>query len=173
MKYAILAALVLVGFVLYTNINKTEEKANVAPQEVVTAEPVEQVPAEENPLITAFFADTDLDAPFITTESGLKYAVLKDGGEGETPIRTAKVEVHYHGTTADGEVFDSSVLRGETIEFPLSSLITGWQEGIPLMNVGDKYRLIVPAVLAYGESGGHPLAGKDLTFDIELFAFEN
>ena len=81
--------------------------------------------------------------------------------------------MHYHGTTMDGEVFDSSVLRDETIEFPLRNLVVGWQEGIPLMQVGDKYRLTVPAVLAYGESGRHPLSGKDLIFDIELFAFEN
>jgi len=179
MKYAILAALVLVGFVLYTNINKDKVVSNDTPVVKTVEEKDQNIeegnsdPVTENPLLTAFYSDVDLNAPVVTTQSGLKYAVIKDGGEGDSPTVNSTVTVHYHGTTLDGEVFDSSVLRDETIEFPLRNLVVGWQEGIPLMQVGDKYRLTVPAVLAYGESGRHSLSGKDLVFDIELFAFEN
>jgi|GEM_PF-4167723 len=172
MKYTVIAILVvLLGSLGYAMLQ--EDKTSEKTQRIINNKDQAQkdVKPSEQDLIEAFYSDTNMEAEFTTTESGLQYAVLRVGDSNESPEISDLVEVHYHGTTADGEVFDSSVLRDETIEFPLRNLVVGWQEGIPLMNVGDKYRLIVPAALAYGEQGAHPLAGKDLTFDIELFSF--
>lgn len=81
------------------------------------------------------------------------------------------VEVHYLGVDYEsGEEFDSSWSRGETINFPLRSLIQGWQEGIPGMKVGGRRKLIVPPAKAYGQAGGHPLGGKTLIFVIDLLS---
>lgn len=124
-----------------------------------------------DPKVAAFMANTNPNPSRVTTPSGLQYAVLEASESQEYPQIDSTVEVHYHGTLENGEVFDSSVLRGDPISFPLHGVIAGWQEGIPLMNLGSKYRLIVPASLAYGVSGnGHPLAGQTLVFDVELIS---
>ena len=81
-----------------------------------------------------------------TTDSGLQYSVITKGdGTGESPTPASSVEVHYHGTLIDGTVFDSSVERGEPISFPLNGVISGWTEGLQLMQVGDTYRLYIPS----------------------------
>lgn len=104
------------------------------------------------------------------TESGLQYEVLKPGS-GASPSATQTVKVHYHGTLIDGTVFDSSVDRGETIEFPLNRVIAGWTEGLQLMQEGAKYRFFIPYNLAYGErgSGAKIPPYSALIFDVELF----
>lgn len=104
------------------------------------------------------------------TDSGLQYEVLKEGG-GNSPTATQTVEVHYHGTLLDGTVFDSSVDRGETIEFPLNRVIPGWTEGVQLMKEGAKYRFFIPYDLAYGPRGSAPKIPPyaALIFDVELF----
>lgn len=90
-------------------------------------------------------------------------------GSGEEALASSAVSVHYVGVEFDsGEEFDSSWSRGEPIDFPLRSLIQGWQLGIPGMRVGGRRRLAVPPAQAYGASGGHPLAGKTLVFVIDL-----
>lgn len=90
-------------------------------------------------------------------------------GEGDEAHPGATVNVHYLGVEFDsGEEFDSSWSRGESINFPLKSLIKGWQTGIPGMKVGGRRKLIVPPAQAYGERGMHPLAGKTLIFVIDL-----
>lgn len=90
-------------------------------------------------------------------------------GDGTEAVAGANVEVHYVGVEFDtGEEFDSSWNRGESITFPLQGLIQGWQEGIPGMRVGGRRELIIPPALAYGEAGGHRLAGKTLVFVIDL-----
>ena len=107
-----------------------------------------------------------------TTASGIKYYVIS---KSTNPIKAEAgktVKVHYSGYLADGKMFDSSIERGEPIEFPLGKgqVIPGWEEGISLMNVGDKLRMIIPYFLAYGEQGRLPQipAKADLTFDVEL-----
>lgn len=91
-------------------------------------------------------------------------------GDGPEASPGARVEVHYLGVDYDtGEEFDSSWSRNQTITFPLSGLIAGWQEGIPGMKVGGRRKLACPPHLAYGPAGdGHPLSGKTLLFVIDL-----
>ncbi|HET8970987.1 MAG TPA: FKBP-type peptidyl-prolyl cis-trans isomerase [Candidatus Nanopelagicales bacterium] len=90
-------------------------------------------------------------------------------GDGTEATEGAKVVVHYLGVDFEsGEEFDASWSRGEPIEFPLRGLIQGWQDGIPGMKVGGRRQLVIPPALAYGESGGHRLAGRTLVFVIDL-----
>jgi FKBP-type peptidyl-prolyl cis-trans isomerase FklB len=107
------------------------------------------------------------------TASGLQYEVLKEG-KGEQPTATSKVKVHYHGTTPEGVVFDSSVERGEPISFGLDQVIKGWTEGVQLMKVGAKYRFYIPQELAYGPSSPSPTikAYMPLVFEVELIEIE-
>jgi peptidylprolyl isomerase len=106
------------------------------------------------------------------TETGLQYFEVKHNDSTAKAEKGKTVKVHYTGYLADGKVFDSSVERGEPIEFPLGQgyVIPGWDEGIALMRVGDKLRLVIPYALAYGEQGRPPVipAKADLTFDVEL-----
>ena len=105
-----------------------------------------------------------------TTESGLQYIVLKEGDGKAHPKATDKVNVHYHGTLTSGEVFDSSVERGEPISFGLNQVIPGWTEGVQLMTKGAKYRFFIPYNLAYGERGSPPKIPPfaALVFEVEL-----
>jgi len=104
-----------------------------------------------------------------TTESGLQYEVL-ESGDGATPAATDTVSVHYHGTLIDGTVFDSSVERGDPATFPVDRVISGWTEALQLMQVGDKWRLHIPANLAYGAQSPSPKipANSALVFEVEL-----
>jgi len=105
----------------------------------------------------------------ITTESGLQYEVLKEG-TGEKPTAGDQVRVHYHGTLIDGTVFDSSVERGEPAVFGVGQVISGWTEALQLMPVGSKWKIYLPANLAYGErgAGGDIGPNSTLTFEVEL-----
>jgi peptidylprolyl isomerase len=92
-------------------------------------------------------------------------------GDGAEAVAGATVLVHYVGVDFEnGEQFDASWDRGEPISFPLAGLIAGWQEGIPGMRVGGRRQLVIPPRLAYGESGGHRLAGRTLVFIIDLLS---
>jgi FKBP-type peptidyl-prolyl cis-trans isomerase len=103
-----------------------------------------------------------------TTESGLQYEVLKEG-TGPKPKPTDKVQVHYKGTFIDGRVFDSSLKRGKPYETYFRNIIKGWIEGIQLMNVGAKYRFVIPYTLAYGPKGYRSIPPNCvLIFEIEL-----
>ena len=107
----------------------------------------------------------------VTLESGLQYMVLETGPEGSaSPTASDSVLAHYHGTLIDGTVFDSSVDRGEPAQFGLSQVISGWTEGLQLMSVGDKWRLFIPASMAYGEASPTPAIPPNsaLIFDVEL-----
>ncbi len=129
--------------------------------------------AVENKAIgAAFLAEIAKQEGVITTPSGLLYKVIKEG-EGENPKATSKVEVHYHGTFIDGTVFDSSVERGQTIEFPLNRVIKGWTEGLQLMKPGAKYIFYIPSNLAYGDRDrGEIPPGSTLIFEVELFGIK-
>ncbi|QDU96279.1 FKBP-type peptidyl-prolyl cis-trans isomerase [Lignipirellula cremea] len=109
-----------------------------------------------------------------TTESGLQYQVLK-AGDGPSPKATDRVKAHYHGTFINGDVFDSSVERGEPLTIPVNRVIAGWSEALQLMKVGDKYRLVIPSELAYGEEQlpGSPIQPNSvLVFEVELLGIE-
>ncbi len=102
------------------------------------------------------------------TKSGLAHRLLAAGTGKEKPKATEVVKVHYSGWTLDGELFDSSVTRGEPTQFPLSGVIKGWTEGLQLMVIGEKRRFWIPAELAYGENPGGGRPGGMLVFDVEL-----
>jgi FKBP-type peptidyl-prolyl cis-trans isomerase FkpA len=95
-----------------------------------------------------------------TTESGLTIRHLIDG-TGTSPAPTQTVEVHYEGKLITGEVFDSSIARGETVSFPLNGVIPGWTEGLQLMKEGGKAKLTIPAELGYGQRGS-PVSERSL-----------
>jgi FKBP-type peptidyl-prolyl cis-trans isomerase len=112
----------------------------------------------------------DCNEEAIQTKSGLVYYSMVEG-TGKQPTSTNVVEVHYHGTLTDGTVFDSSVDRGQTISFPLSGVIVGWQEGLAMMKEGGKATLVIPSNLAYGDAGSGEVIppGATLKFEVELF----
>lgn len=107
------------------------------------------------------------------TASGLQYEVLK-AGSGKKPVATDTVKVDYEGKSIAGVVFDSSYERGEPVTFPLDQVIPGWTEGVQLMNVGSKYRLVVPSELAYGDQGAGDVIAPNavLVFEVELLSIE-
>lgn len=101
--------------------------------------------------------------------SGLIYTPIKEG-TGKQPKTTDIVKVHYTGTLTDGKVFDSSVKRGQPVEFPLNQVMPCWTEGVSKMKVGGKAKIVCPASLAYGDAGRPPVipGGAALIFEIEL-----
>jgi FKBP-type peptidyl-prolyl cis-trans isomerase FklB len=103
------------------------------------------------------------------TKSGLQFEMLEQG-EGKTPGLTSSVLTHYHGTLVDGTVFDSSVERGQPAQFPVNRVIAGWTEALQMMKEGDKWRLVIPPDLAYGErgSGRRVPPNSVLVFELEL-----
>jgi FKBP-type peptidyl-prolyl cis-trans isomerase len=118
---------------------------------------------------TEFLAANKSKSGVVTLPSGLQYEIIK-AGTGPKPTAEDQVKCHYHGTTIEGKVFDSSVDRGEPATFPVNRVIPGWTEALQLMPVGSKWKLFIPAALAYGEKG----AGADikpnstLIFEVEL-----
>jgi len=119
-------------------------------------------------------ADTELDkitTGFNKTESGLRYQIIQEGA-GANAEKGKTVSVHYKGQLADGTVFDSSYKRNEPIDFPLGmgQVISGWDEGIQLLKVGDKARFVIPSSLGYGSQGAGGVIPPDATliFDVEL-----
>jgi FKBP-type peptidyl-prolyl cis-trans isomerase FkpA len=106
-------------------------------------------------------------------ESGLIIKTVSEG-TGPAPKATDTVKVHYHGTLPNGKVFDSSVQRGEPATFPLNGVIPCWTEGVQLMKVGGKSRLVCPSAIAYGDRGAPPDIGPGATliFDVELLSIE-
>ena len=103
------------------------------------------------------------------TDSGIQYRVVEEG-DGAVPKASDTVETHYEGKLISGEIFDSSIQRGQTVSFPVGGVIKGWQEVLQLMNVGSKWQVFIPAHLAYGENGSPPKIGPNsvLEFQIEL-----
>ena len=104
----------------------------------------------------------------VKTESGMVYQETT-AGTGASPTKADKVKVHYRGTLLDGTEFDSSIKRGQPIEFSLGQVVACWGEGLQKMKVGGKAKLVCPSELAYGDRGrpGIP-PGATLLFDVEL-----
>jgi FKBP-type peptidyl-prolyl cis-trans isomerase len=103
--------------------------------------------------------------------SGLAYKILSHGSGTEHPTASSRVTVHYTGWTKAGKMFDSSVMRGAPLTIGLGQVIPGWTQGVPLMVLGDKMRLWIPAALAYGAKPANPTnPAGDLVFDLELIA---
>jgi FKBP-type peptidyl-prolyl cis-trans isomerase FklB len=121
----------------------------------------------------AFLAENAKKKGVKVTESGLQYEIIK-GGEGVCPNMNNEVTVHYEGSSIEGNVFDSSYEREEEISFELKQVITGWVEGLQLMNSGSKYKFYIPQQLAYGDKGaGSAVAPFEaLIFTIELISFK-
>lgn len=159
--------------------DKTLKLDDKARQEVVraVASKVQQKQAEERQALgeknkadgEKFLADNGKREGVKTTASGLQYEVMQEG-TGASPTAQDQVKVNYKGTLIDGTVFDSSYDRGEPVTFRLNSVIPGWTEGLQLMKVGGKYKLFIPAELAYGDRGAGDKIGPDATlvFEIEL-----
>jgi FKBP-type peptidyl-prolyl cis-trans isomerase len=117
----------------------------------------------------AYLAQNGSKAGVVTTASGLQYEVLTQG-EGPIPAVSDRVTVHYRGTLVDGTEFDSTDRSGEPATFTVGGVIPGWTEVLQLMNVGSKYRVVMPSDLAYGEFGSGQTIGPNATlvFEIEL-----
>lgn len=120
----------------------------------------------------AFLAENAKKEKVITLPSGLQYEIMTQG-TGEKPLAYNTVTCHYHGTTIKGEVFDSSVRRGQPASFPLNQVISGWTEALQLMPVGSKWKLYIPPQLAYGNRNISREIGPNSTliFEVELLSF--
>lgn len=116
-----------------------------------------------------FLAANKVKPGVVTLPSGLQYQVISEG-TGPKPLPSDKVKCHYHGTLIDGTIFDSSVDRGQPIDFPVTGVIKGWIEALQLMPVGSKWKLFIPSDLAYGDNQAGPSIkpGSTLIFDVEL-----
>lgn len=137
-------------------------------KEAEYAKQVEEVAKKNLNIGEQYLAKNAKNKGVKTTKSGLQYQIIYEG-KGKKPTAQDTVKVHYEGKLIDGTIFDSSYKRGEPAEFSLEQVIDGWQEGLQLMNVGSKYRLVVPARLGYGESGMSDIEPNSvLIFDVEL-----
>ncbi len=118
-----------------------------------------------------FMAENKKKEGVVVLPSGLQYKILTTGN-GPKPKASDTVKCHYEGKLINGQIFDSSIRRGEPAEFPVSGVIAGWVEALQLMPVGSKWQLYIPAELAYGTHGAGQSIGPNetLIFDVELLA---
>ena len=178
-----LLLMLLVSFALSACSKKEQVQADEQPAETTTAtkEPTETASQESEQATTptvseegTIAAPANVEAPpaeATVTDSGLATLVLAPGDGTIHPGPTSVVRVHYTGWTTDGKMFDSSVVRQESISFPLNKVIEGWQEGVMLMVEGETRRLWIPQDLAYKGREGAPKGM--LVFDVELIAIES
>ncbi len=159
-------------------LNKAELKLSDEELQTVLTQYQEKLASERNASANNnkavgenFLAENKNKEGVVALPNGMQYKVLKEGS-GPKPKSDSEVQVHYHGTHIDGQVFDSSYDRGEPISLSLTQVIKGWQEALPLMSVGSKYQFYIPAELAYGERGAGTSIGPNeaLIFDIELLS---
>jgi FKBP-type peptidyl-prolyl cis-trans isomerase len=172
----IVASVVLLAIGLVA-CGPAQDPENEAATATAQAAPEEAI-VEEQPSAPEIASEGDFDVyaglgedAFQTTDSGLRYAILEKGDGDVQPQSGEVVSVHYTGWLEDGTTFDSSVERGQPFSFQLGQqrVIPGWEEGIALLKVGDKARLIIPSELGYGEAGGGPIPpNATLVFDVEL-----
>ena len=142
----------------YETLNGFLEKRNNVIKEENEAKAVE------------FFEKNGKEDGVVTTESGLQYKVIREGNGVFPTSLTDKVEVNYEGKTLDGEIFDSSYERGESVNFGLNQVIKGWGEGLQHIDEGGEILLWIPAELAYGDRGaGEKIQpGAAIHFRVEL-----
>ena len=167
---------VLIGGVIFLLVAWTAGYLN-KPEDAEQAEQAEPeatpIPPDLSQEKNAAYLATHAKTPGVTvTASGLQYRVIKAGTGAKPASDKVTVKVHYTGKFINGKVFDSSVERGQPIEFPLDGVIKGWTEGLQLMRVGEKAELVIPYNLAYGEEGrGADMPGyQTLVFEVELLA---
>jgi FKBP-type peptidyl-prolyl cis-trans isomerase FklB len=141
----------------------------------VIRERMAKVQAEKEKELAAegetFLAENAKRDEVTVTATGLQYEVITSGdASGSKPAVNSKVKTHYHGTLINGQVFDSSVDRGQPIEFAVNGVIAGWTEALQLMVPGDKWKLYIPHNLAYGAQGAGGAIGpyQALVFEVEL-----
>tara|TARA_R110001592_G_scaffold86031_1_gene254023 strand:+ start:29503 stop:30192 length:690 start_codon:yes stop_codon:yes gene_type:complete len=135
-------------------------------------EKVQEVSGKNQKAGTDFLAKNKNKEGVVTLESGLQYKVLTEG-KGPQPGSKDVVKVHYTGSLINGEVFDSSVERGQPVTFPLNGVIAGWTEALQLMPTGSKWQLYIPSDLAYGTNGNRSIGPNEtLLFDVELIGIE-
>lgn len=146
-------------FMMKVQADQTEKMKSIADKNVKDEE--------------AFFAENKKKSGVVTTASGLQYTIVTEG-KGTPPKATDKVSVNYRGTLLDGTEFDSSYKRGQAASFPVNGVIPGWTEALQLMKPGGKYRLFIPAKLAYAERGAGRQIGPNaaLIFEVELVSIE-
>jgi FKBP-type peptidyl-prolyl cis-trans isomerase len=167
MKFVfIIAAIVLVGgaVAFFAFSDHRAEAASQAKNRGATMAEFEAAQKE-------FLVENAKKPGWKTTASGLQYHVIAETKDKNAPRPApgSVVKVHYEGRLIDGTVFDSSYKRNEPISFPLRGVIEGWQEGVPLMQVGDTWEFAIPSELGYGDQGGGPIPpGATLLFKIEL-----
>jgi len=171
-----LAAGIADGFAGKPALTEEEQKAAIMDLQksvIARAEEKQKAAAGKNLKVGEVFLAANAKKEGVkTTASGLQYKVIKSGA-GPSPKPTDIVKVHYTGTLVDGTVFDSSVNRGVPATFPVKGVIPGWTEALQLMKVGDKWQLVIPAKLAYGEDGPGPIGpNSTLIFEVELLGIE-
>ena len=140
--------------------------------QLLVQERVQAVSAAEKQASDAWVAEQAKLPGAQRSDSGVVVIPMSEG-TGANPTADSTVKVHYHGTLRDGTVFDSSVQRGEPIEFPLNGVIPCWTEGVQKIKVGGKAKLVCPSDTAYGDQGSGSIpAGAALAFEVELIAIQ-
>ena len=174
MRNHILRALLLLGVILAGGCSEqgTDAPATAAPDQAGSGDLAAESAVADAPRDAgeAYLYINARKPGVQVTESGLQFEILEQG-DGRSPSLTSTVVTHYHGTFTSGEVFDSSVERGEPAEFPVNRVIKGWTEALQMMKEGDKWRLVIPSALAYGErgaGGGKIPPNSVLVFEVEL-----
>lgn len=121
----------------------------------------------------AFLDKAAQEAGAVKSPSGLVHRTLTPG-KGASPAATDTVKVHYRGTLTDGKEFDSSIARGQPVEFKLNEVIPCWTEGVQAMKVGEKAQLVCPSDIAYRDAGRPPIipGGATLVFEVELLGIK-
>ena len=159
------ALVVVVALVAFVMVGRKP----TPPAEEPAVASVPTAPADPN---ETFLAENIKKDGWKATESGLQYKIEKAATDPAAvkPAEGSEVTVHYEGKLIDGTVFDSSYARNEPATFPLSNVIRGWQEAVPMMKVGEIWQVVLPAAIGYGNRGAPPTipGGATLLFKIEL-----
>jgi len=153
---------------LEPSLTKEEQEAVIAEIQSRQKKVQEMAQQEGLELARQYLVDSAKNDGMNVTESGLQYQVLVEGS-GKKPAASDTVKVHYEGTLTSGQVFDSSIKRGEPVEFQLNQVIPGWTEGVQLMQEGAKFKFVIPPELGYGAGGTRGIPPNSvLIFEVEL-----